>query len=326
MSQYFDATEKQCFSTPSLVEHGQHMVMKNVIPELKKKYVNIDTRFQELYSAGPLSNVQYELPQSISNVLSMKVTNMEIPMTFFTFSSYRGNTLFHLKNRTVQINNPEPTAPIPIQIDDGTYTLETIVQEINDKLKHAFNVGETEIPKIYLTIDPVTHKVMLNNDFTEVTKSYDVLFDVDILEHCDKTRKELKNKLGWALGFRETDYILSPNSEIHSEGMVNLYPYRYFYLAINEFAQNTPNSFLTPSYKWYMNPNVIARISFDPNANAFGTILSIHDGGGHLRSDVRTYSGKTDIKRFHIQLLDENCQAVDLNQMDFSFLLEITFQ
>ena len=123
------------------------------------------------------------------------------------------------------------------------------------------------------------------------------------------------------------DKILADCSTEWSKTKTNKkHPYRYFYLAINEFAQNTPNSFLTPSYKWYMNPNVIARISFDPNANAFGTILSIHDGGGHLRSDIRTYSGKTDIKRFHIQLLDENCKAVDLNQMDFSFLLEITFQ
>jgi hypothetical protein len=311
-SQYFDAAEKQCFSSPSLVEHGQHMVMKNVVPEMKKKYVNIDTRFREAYTAEQLSNIQYELPQTISNVLSMKVTHMEIPMTFFNFSSYRGNTLFHMVNKTTLVVTP-------IEIDDGTYTLASIVQEINDKM------AQENIPNIGLTVDPVTHKVMFSNYNTDSSGNYEILFDVESTDHCEKTKKPLKTKLGWALGFRETNYELLHQDDILSEGIVNLYPYRYFYLAINEFAQNTPNSFLTPSYKWYMNPNVIARISFDPNANAFGSIMSIHEEGGHLKSDLRTYSGKTDIKRFHIQLLDENCQVVDLNQMDFSFLLEITF-
>jgi hypothetical protein len=310
MSQYFDANEKQCFSSPSLVEHGQHMVMKNVMPEMKKKYVNIDTRFREAYTSEQLSNIQYELPQTISNVLSMKVTHMEIPMTFFNFSSYRGNTLFHMVNKST-------LTVTPIEIDDGTYTLNSIVTEINDK------ISSKNISFVELTVDPVTLKIMFSNSSSD---SYEILFDVDSTAHCEKTRKPLKTKLGWALGFRESNYNLLNGQDMISEGMVNLYPYRYFYLAINEYAQNTPNSFLTPSYKWYMNPNVIARISFDPNANAFGSILSIHEEGGHLKSDLRTYSGKTDIKRFHIQLLDENCQVVDLNQMDFSFLLEISFQ
>ena len=44
-----------------------------------------------------------------------------------------------------------------------------------------------------------------------------------------------------------------------------------------------------------------------------------------LFSDVRSYNGKTDIQRLHIQLLDEEGIQVDLNRMDFSFLLEIEY-
>jgi hypothetical protein len=42
-----------------------------------------------------------------------------------------------------------------------------------------------------------------------------------------------------------------------------------------------------------------------------------------LLSDQRYYSGKTDIQKLQIQLVDEGGRIVDLNQLDFSFCLEI---
>jgi hypothetical protein len=74
-----------------------------------------------------------------------------------------------------------------------------------------------------------------------------------------------------------------------------------------------------------MNPNVLARISLDPNVYHFGSIISVNNNGGKLFSDVREYNGKTDIQRMQIQILDEEGKQVDLNGMDFSILLEIQY-
>ena len=135
----------------------------------------------------------------------------------------------------------------------------------------------------------------------------------------------LKTKLGWALGYREPVYTLVSGASIESETFLNIHSFRYLNLSIDEFSSSKSNSFLTPSFQSYMDSNVLARISLDPNAYQFGSIISVNLNGGKLFSDVRSYNGKTDIQRLHIQLLDEEGRQVDLNHMDFSFLLEIEY-
>ena len=49
MSKYFDSKDLT-FMEPQVKQHGQHVIMTNVHPETKTKYVNIDTRFQEEYN------------------------------------------------------------------------------------------------------------------------------------------------------------------------------------------------------------------------------------------------------------------------------------
>ena len=46
MSKYFDS-KSLTFMEPNVIENGRHMVMTNVNPERKTKYLNIDTRFQQ---------------------------------------------------------------------------------------------------------------------------------------------------------------------------------------------------------------------------------------------------------------------------------------
>ena len=321
MSQYFDTIQKQqCFSTPTLIEQGPHSVMKNISPDIKTKYVNIDSRYREPGTIDS-SVVQYELPQTITNILTLKVSQMEIPLSFYNFSASRGNTFF-------QIENTSSGVVSSIQIEDGYYTFSSIVTEINEQIIN------NDIGNLYVTIDNTTNKIMFNNDnendnANEMNNHYKLYFDVNSnlsIKCTDNHNKPLNTKLGWALGFRQSIYSLDVGTEIMSEGSVDLFPIRYLYLAVDEFSQSNPNSFLTPSYNWYMNPNVLARISLDPNTYSFGSIISINEEGGRLKSDIRTYGGKTDIKRLHIQLLDEQCNVLSLNQMDFSFLLEISHQ
>jgi hypothetical protein len=127
------------------------------------------------------------------------------------------------------------------------------------------------------------------------------------------------------LGFRSTTYIIQDGGNIYSETFVNLHPFRYLYLNIDEFSQTNPNSFVIPSFNSYTNSNAIARLSLDPNSYEFGSVICASNSGGKFLSNTRTYSGKTDIQRLHVQLMDDCGNLVDLNQMDFSFAIEIEY-
>jgi pyrimidine operon attenuation protein/uracil phosphoribosyltransferase len=122
MSKYFDGKDLT-FMSPEVKENGRHQVMTNVQPDIKTKYVNIDTRFQEDYNMQT-ADVTFKLPQQITNVKSIKVTNIEIPASFYPFSLRRKNTYFKITDNAALMH-----ATI-IRIDDRFYTKDTIVTAI----------------------------------------------------------------------------------------------------------------------------------------------------------------------------------------------------
>jgi hypothetical protein len=307
---------------PQMKEQGGHMVMTNVHREIKKKYLNIDTRFQEEYHLDDFAEFKFQLPQTINNVQSMKVVNIEIPASIYNFSFQRKNTYFTVENSA--------GTKMAIMIEDGNYTFDTLATEIQNQLSSSVN----GISDIQVTLDPSTHKLRFDNivdsnttltgtDATKKSILYKFNFDVDESGNSDKLN--FKSKLGWLLGFREPSYTIHEGGNIVSETFANLHPLRYLYLNIDEYAQANPSSFITPTSNSYTNPHAIARLALDPNTYSFGSVICGNNACGKLLSDRRTYSGKTNIQNLHIQLLDELGNLVDINQMDFSFALEIEY-
>jgi len=307
MSKYFDK-DKRTFMDPVVKEQGGHMVMTNVYKETKKKYLNIDTRFQEEYQSGKYAEFKCSLPQSINNVQSMRVMNIEIPASIHNFSLQRKNTFFTVENGS--------GTKIPIIIEDGNYTLSSLAAEIKNQLTSGIN-GITDID---VTIDVNTHKIQFYNN----VQSPKYIFHFDVDEFGNKDKLNFKSKLGWLLGFREPSYSILENGYIVSETFVNLHPLRYLYLNIDEYAPAN-HSFITPTSISYTNQHAIARLVIDPFFHVFGSVICGNTCNGSLLSNRRTYSSRTDIQRLHIELLDECGNPVDLNQMDFSFALEIEY-
>lgn len=315
MSKYFDGKD-QTFMSPELKENGRHMVMTNVQPDIKIKYVNIDTRFQEDYNMQNYADVTFKLPQQISNVKSIKMTNIEIPASFYPFSLRRRNTYFSITD------NSSPSITTVIRIADRSYTKEDLIEAINDALTGTGITGITigGYPE-ELNLPGETYKLMFDNNSPD--RNYTLHFNVDEEGNVDKNN--LKSKLGWCLGFREPTYILNATKEIVSEAILSLNPFYYLYVSVDDFHSNNPNSFIAPSVQSYMNPNILARVSIDPLSYSFGGLIVANRISGKLLTDTRTYEGKSDIQKLRIQILDEFGVVVDLNQMDFAFALEIVY-
>ena len=300
MSKYFD--NKSAFLEPQVSEYGTSIVMTNVSKPKKTRYLNIDTRFTDDYQNTKVYNSPDKhtitLPERINDVSSIKVSQIEIPLSFYNVSTCLGNN--HLVVRSSSGNTV-------VNVIDGNYT--------GDYESLLFNNLTTDLR---YSID-VNNYIKIINLSSETT--YTIDFAVDVSGNSDKY--SLKSKLGWLLGFRNDKYTLGPSKSVVSESCIDFSPIRYLYLVLDEFSNSFPNSFSSFYSRSVMNKKILARISLNSFNNPYKTLLSGNESNGVLVSDTRTYSGKVDIQRINVELVNEWGRTIDMNGLDYSFLLKI---
>ena len=294
------------FLSPKVTQHSGHMIMTNVNKPSKIKYLNIDTRFQEEYNILKKASFQYLLPQRITDVKSIAVRSIEIPLSFYPFSQNRGNTFFQVDASSVVI-------PDGNYVLNGDFTTTTPINKINDVLI-------TMVPNLIFVLNTDNTVSIQNN----TGKTHVINFNVDASGNFN--RYPFKSCLGWCLGFRQPSYTILDRESITSEGILDINNIRYLFLVVDEFRQSNPNSFVSPLSNSLLSKNVLARISLSPSVFSFGSVIPANTFNGLLLSDQRMYAGNVDIQKLNIQLVDEWGNIVDLNQLDFSFCLEIEYE
>ena len=287
-SSYFD--NKELFTGPKTSQYGSHMVMTNVAKETKVKYINVDTKFRDEYNANTTTNYNITLPQKVNEVKKMSVTNVELPMTFYNISENLGNNSMKITTGPSELI---------LKIPDGQYTQASLATAINT----------STISTITFTID----------NKTQVTAPSGSIIEFDIDSTGNFAKYNFKFRLGWLLGFRKQSYTFT-SSTLNSECLVDLSGPRYLYLVVDEFTgTGNQNSFLPTTL---INKNVLARIPISLQMYPFMSVYPFHRTNG-LLSDVRSYTGKVDIQKLNVQLVNENGIIMDLNGADFSFCLRL---
>jgi len=300
MSNYFD--NKELFLQPKTNQYGSHMIMSNVMKESKIKYINIDTRFRDEYNYNAVSNYNITLPQRLNEVHNISITNVEIPNTFFNISGNLGNNSFKITSgATVKT----------ITVADGYYNQTTLKTAINNAITAAgspFSSGGVafDIVGNYSSFAPTALTATIN-------------FDVDPSGNFNKYN--FKSRLGWLLGFRNQSYTFS--SKITSECFVDLTGSRYLYLVVDEFSAGNQSSFVSPLPTSIINKNILGRISLDPQTYPYLSVIPANLGNGLLLSDARSYTGKVNLQKINVQLINEYGIVMNLNGADFSFCLRV---
>jgi hypothetical protein len=297
MSSYFD--NKDLFLGPKTNQYGSHMVMTDVMKELKTKFVNVDTRFRDEYNYKTTSDYNITLPERFTEVRSISVTNVEIPMTYYNVSESLGNN-------AMAITGAGPVTRT-IVIPDGNYTQTTMVSALTAQLTVAGS------PFTNLTF-------AIPNNFTTITPSSDtftVNFDVDASGNFVKYN--FKSRLGWLLGFRNQSYTFG--SKLTSTTFANLSGPRYLYLVVDEFTgSGNQKSFVSPLHASTINKNILARIPINNTLYPYMSVFPVNRSNG-LISDTRSYTGKVDIQKLNVQLINEYGSPMNLNGADFSFCM-----
>ena len=301
-SKYDDG--KSNFLSPKVTQYDGHMVMTNVVKSTKVKYINIDTKYREDYS--PSTQFDITLPDKITNVKSITVRNAEIPVTSYNFSSAIGNTHF-------QISDISGVNKTVVTIPDGEYTPDVLSGIINTAIQT--KTGSLKNLR-FSTDDTINSKSV----FDCSSGSLVVNFAVDINGQPDAYN--IKRKLGWFLGFRAKSYTIT-TSQTTSETFIDYSGLRYLYLVLDEYTRGNQNSFIASLPSSLVRKNILARITMNRFSFPFGAFLPANMFNGYLLSDTRTYTGKVDIQKLSIQLVDDIGSPVSLNGLDYSFCLEI---
>ena len=275
-----------------------------------KKNINIDTRFRENYYTTLASNFHVNLPLKLSKVVSLQLSALELPNTFYVISQLYGNNFFVLK-----IANEEQ---LIVTIPDGNYDYIGIQNYINNFL----STQSGNYPNIQFLIDINTPNGTGSPSGSEKmivgsksgTINFSINFVTDRYGNDDK-QTPLPLKFGWLIGFRDGYY--ENNTTYVSEGLINLLGPRYIYLAIDDFNNSVLDGFYGAFNSSIINKNILARISLQ------GTNILSKDNFS-LITTPRQYFGPVDIQKLQIQLLDEYGRILNLNNMDYSFCL--TFQ
>jgi hypothetical protein len=296
---------------PKTKQYGSHMVMSNVRKTPKTKYINIDTRFRDEYNYSQLINYNVTIPERITDVKSMRAVCAEIPISFYNISLAFGNSYFKITdtNNTTKI----------ITIPDGQYSTKTqLISAITTQISANY-------PNLSCTLNTTT---LASTIFTALNSK---IITLNFAVNADGTNDKFnfKTKLGWLLGFRNPTYTINataPITYVQSEALIDTNGPRYLYLAIDEFSKGNQSSFIPTLFSSIVNKNIIARIALDNANHGFGQILPVNNYNGLLTSDIRNYTGKIDLLKLNIQLLNENGNVVNLNGMDFSFCLEIVHE
>jgi len=303
-NKYDDGKSK--FLGPRVDQYDSHMVMTNVTKPTKRKFINIDTRYRDDFSSA--NQCEFTLPDRITDVKAMVVRNMEIPMTAYNFSSAIGNTYFQITS----INGANKTM---VQIPDGYYTPDIIGNVINTAIQSTTATWGAKNLQYSTNL-----LVDASSVFNCSSGSVVINFAVNSTGQFDGYN--IKRKLGWFLGFRNQSYTVA-TSNTYSEAFVDYSGLRYLYLVVDEYTRGNQNSFIAALPSSLVKKNILARIAVNVISFPFGTVLPANNFNGYLLSDKRTYSGKVDLQRLSVQLVDDIGVPVSLNGLDYSFCLEV---
>lgn len=302
MSYYFD--NKNVLSGPSVRQQDSHMIMEGVSKPLKERIVSIDTKFRrDIFNLD--ADVNLVLGEKITEVRSIEVDSVDIPITFFNINSYNNSFVIKIISPSVSSHT--------VSLTPGFYTsLAAVATEINAQLDAIVDTG--------FNVGDVSFNLIGNRGvFSTTSNSYDISFNGPVESRCNFSL----SGLGWLLGYRGNSYSINGSKKnATSEGVALLKYPRHIYVALNEFSNSSNmNAFHVPGSNSNLNKNIIARVSVPDTG--FGTTIVGSHGSGTLVSEVRKYLEKVNIQRIQVQLLDDAGNVIDLNGGDFSVNLRV---
>jgi hypothetical protein len=289
------------------------------------KSLNIDTRFRDNLYSTHSSDITFQLPTKFNKVVSMQLSALELPVTFYSISSFYGNNFMYMSVAYTDTSGNILVSDKMLVVPDGNYNSADLLDKINKLLAPVNTDGSLVNPNdifsyIKLTLDITasgsgTGKVTIQPDGERANLITNIIMDFtrDINGVVDNV--EVSTKLGWNLGFIRRRY----NGAVTyiADAIIDPASLRYIYLAVDDFCNSSHNHFVNVFNESIMNPNILARISIK---GSYFSLLMENDY--NIVTEPRTYFGPVDIQRLRIRLFDDRGRLLNMNNANYSFCLD----
>ena len=311
------------------------------------KLLTVDSRFRNNYDNTLSTDYTVDLPYHINNVIELKLSDLELPTTYYPFNDLHQNNYFWLKYEYMA-DEVLITRYIYFYIIPGNYFHTTIVEYIQKTFdqfslpltisldldytnKGGIGVGtgkisinynnESEYTLLYTitNIELIFDALPLDDSYENYRTSH-VVYDERIINKYVKevtTVVDYKQLCGWMLGFRQNRY--NSATDYTAEAVLDILGPKYLFLVLDDLNNSTNVNFFNNYEKSILPTNILARISIKGHAFSIQSQTDLS-----LYSEPRYYFGPVNIHKLNIKLVDEYNRLIDLNSMDFSFTLSLT--
>ena len=329
-NQMQNQTQNNSISKGTSLLHNQILgtfpnLQENGICNKKTSTVNlcIDSIFRKNYLTTQSSDYIYHVPKLLTNVISLRLSSIELPRISNTFNCNKNNNSMEIiifKNEIKTIHR--------IEIPENIYTVELFSLTINN----IFKSKENEIKYLYCEIDPINFSTIIriinlnNNDNIHCNNehfSFLIEFNIE-----NNIHHPLYKNLGWMMGFRKKKYFIHSkehNTYLKSEAFFGNSCDNYIFLEIDDYNNNFPTDTIISSIGYdgnYIGKNIIAKIIIDTDTK-INNIFCLKNDGRDLIYKEREYFGPVNIEKLKIRILNRFGEVVNFNQNDFSMTLEI---
>lgn len=289
------------------------------VNDLRKRLLNIDSRFRTNL-ADPVGNFQFRLEHTYKNVIRLKISSVEVPNTFYSFSAERQNISFNITTKDIL----GITQSMVVQIEPGNYTAVELVADIQNQLNANFR--DTKGIWIDVSLNLNTGKITFLNKGVSIVGAVAATAAAfpTVLDFTTQFPTTRYNGLGmgYNLGFREIIVNMDP---VPPSGGVLWTTYKAVAVAVVDVVMDTylllgVNDLHTVEHKTDSNYfQVLAKIIIREDKNAV-----IYDDGSSFVSNEIVFQQPQNISVLNICLKDTFGDLIDLNGLNYSFTIEIT--
>ena len=275
-------------------------IVESNLNQLKVQTVTKTLSFNTLFRNNNIktssisTDCEFMLPLTIKNVISLKLTSLEFPCSYYTISDSLKNNIIYIKEDTTNIEGN-------VVLPEGNYSSGSLLaDELQNSISQIFGTEG----RFNVLFDEIKGKITINNTKNTFTMKL-IIFQ----------NMKLYNTFGWLLGFRKPEY--SNTSSYTSETILKLSTIEYIYFYLNDYNMSNRNSVIAIFNESYLETNILAKIPI--NVDAFNYLIS--DNSDFI-SKERQFFGPVDINKIHIKIYNKYGEILFINNMDFAFSIE----
>jgi hypothetical protein len=281
------------------------------------KTLNIDTLFRANFFSTKSTNCLIELPAPIKNVVSMKVTSIELPNTVYTFNVMNKTNVFSIVIEGIKYC---------IYINEGNYTADELVEYLNEEIFGGDSAPIPDFSNIQAEFDSKYGKFVFRRA-DDAKPSFKFDLDFTLPDYPDRS---ITLNMGWMLGYRKAQYVFDDDYNklantakkvgFNPEGIYNSIGFKYLFMSVNEFKNNYNETIIPVFTNNSSLPirDILARLVVSSDKNSI-----VFDDSSDLVLKKREYFGPVVIDRLKVVLYDELGREVNLINMDYSFTVEL---